>query len=63
VFRQLSVFRGGFQRAAAEQVADASLAILSALVNKSLLRWDPIGRYQIHEFTASIRGEPAGAIG
>jgi serine/threonine protein kinase/predicted ATPase/DNA-binding SARP family transcriptional activator/alpha-beta hydrolase superfamily lysophospholipase len=49
VFQQLSVFRGGFRRAAAEQVADASLAILSALVNKSLLRWDPIGRYQVHE--------------
>ncbi len=49
VFRQLAVFRGGFRRTAAEQVADASLAILSALVNKSLLRWDPIGRYQIHE--------------
>jgi predicted ATPase len=49
VFQQLSVFRGGFRRAAAEQVAEASLANLSALVNKSLLRWDPIGRYQIHE--------------
>jgi tetratricopeptide (TPR) repeat protein len=30
-------------------VADASLAILSALVNKSLLRWDQAGHYQVHE--------------
>lgn len=49
VFSQLSVFRGGFQRAAAQDVADASLVILSALVNKSLLRWDQAGHYQVHE--------------
>jgi len=35
VFSQLSVFRGGFRRAAAQDVAEASLAILAALVNKS----------------------------
>jgi predicted ATPase/DNA-binding NarL/FixJ family response regulator len=45
----LSVFRGGFQRDAAEQVAGATLATLTALVNHSLLRWDARGRYAIHE--------------
>ena len=49
VFKRLSIFRGGFRREAAEQVAGASLLNLSALVDKSLLRWDPDGRYHIHE--------------
>jgi hypothetical protein len=49
VFGPLAVFRGGFRRAAAQDVAEASLAILAALVNKSLLRWDQAGHYQIHE--------------
>ncbi|MDP9350014.1 MAG: tetratricopeptide repeat protein, partial [Chloroflexota bacterium] len=38
VLRQLSVFRGGIARGAAEEVAAASLPLLSALVDKSLLR-------------------------
>lgn len=49
VFKRLSVFRGSFDRDAAGQVASASLATLSALVDKSLLRADSDGRYQIHE--------------
>jgi predicted ATPase/DNA-binding NarL/FixJ family response regulator len=49
IFKRLSVFRGGFQRKAAEQVAGASLATLSTLVDKSLLHGDSSGRYQIHE--------------
>ncbi len=55
-FARLSVFRGGFDRAAAQAVAEAGLALLSTLVDKSLLRWLPSeaesvagGRYQIHE--------------
>lgn len=48
LFRHLSVFRGGFDRAAAEQVAGASVFALSSLVDKSLLR--PIDdRYEMHE--------------
>lgn len=49
VFKRLSVFRGGFQRDAVVDVTGASLPILSALVDKSLLRLDVNGRYQIHE--------------
>ncbi len=49
IFRQLSVFQGGFRREAAEQVTGASLPILAALVDKSLLRRQPIGRYDLHE--------------
>lgn len=48
VFQRLAVFRGTFTRAAAMQVAGASLPALSALVDKSLLRLTGTG-YQLHE--------------
>ena len=46
---RLSVFRGGFSRQAAEQVAGASLPLLSTLVNRTLLRRVTPGRYELHE--------------
>jgi predicted ATPase/tetratricopeptide (TPR) repeat protein/DNA-binding XRE family transcriptional regulator len=50
VFCQLSVFRGGFTQQAGQAIAKASLLILSRLVGKSLLSYDPgQDRYQIHE--------------
>jgi len=49
VLSHLSVFRGGFGRQAAEQVAGASLTILSTLVNRTLLRRTTAGRYELHE--------------
>jgi predicted ATPase/DNA-binding CsgD family transcriptional regulator len=49
VFARLSVFWGGFRREAAEQVAGASLPVLAALVDKSLLRRGRSGRYETHE--------------
>jgi predicted ATPase/DNA-binding SARP family transcriptional activator len=49
VFRQLTVFQGGFTAQAARQVAQASPKVLSALIDKSLLRQDISGRYEIHE--------------
>ena len=48
-FKRLSVFRGSFTRDAAASVAGASLAVLSALVDKSLIRRDAAGRYDLHE--------------
>ncbi len=45
----LSVFRGGFRREAAEQVAGASLQTLSTLVDKSILNISNDGRYGLHE--------------
>jgi predicted ATPase len=57
VFTRLSVFRGGFSRQAAEQVAGASLSILAALLDRSLLRREPTGRYQIHELLRQYAGE------
>ncbi|HET9587588.1 MAG TPA: tetratricopeptide repeat protein [Anaerolineales bacterium] len=51
ILRQLAVFSGGFTREAAEQVAGATISHLSALVDKSLLRYTgmPAGRYGFHE--------------
>ncbi len=57
VFKRLAVFRGAFRRQAAEQVAGASLASLTALVDKSLLRWTPEGRYQVHELLRQYAAE------
>lgn len=52
---RLSVFRGGFTRQAAEEVAGASLQVLSALMNKSLLR-RAAGRYELHELLRQYAG-------
>src|SRR5206468_1151551 len=49
VLQRLSVFRGGFTREAAEQVAGASLGVLSTLVAKSLVHRTADGRYDLHE--------------
>lgn len=47
--RRLAVFRGGFTREAAAQIAGAAIGLLSALVAKSLVRRAPDGRYDLHE--------------
>lgn len=49
VMGRLSVFRGEFTRQAAEQIAGASLLILSGLIAKSFLRRQATGRYDLHE--------------
>lgn len=49
VMRRLSVFRGGFDREAAERLAGASLALLASLVGKSLVRRTEDDRYDLHE--------------
>ena len=57
IFQQLSIFRGGFSREAAQTVAGASLRTLMALVNKSLLRPDLKGRYHLHELLRQFATE------
>ncbi len=47
-FKKLSVFQGGFRRDAADFVAGADLAVLQALLDKSLLS-AAAGRYAMHE--------------
>ncbi|MFC1961102.1 NB-ARC domain-containing protein, partial [Chloroflexota bacterium] len=63
VFQKLCVFRGGFEREAAEQVAGASLLILSSLVEKSMLRKLPSGRYDIHELLRQFAEEKLNDVG
>ena len=53
----LTAFRGSFTRDAAHTVADASLGVLSALVDKSLLRAYPSGRYDLHELVRQLAAE------
>ncbi len=48
VFRRLSVFQGTFRREAALQIAGASAAAITGLVDKSLLRPEPGGRFVMH---------------
>ena len=52
---QCAVFYGGFTREAAEQVAGASLALLSALVTKSLVRRISTGRYDLLAVPVAVK--------
>ena len=53
VLRQSAIFHGGFDYAAAQAVLGAMSAVLTALVDKSLLQWQAAatgeGRYAMHE--------------
>jgi predicted ATPase/DNA-binding CsgD family transcriptional regulator/Flp pilus assembly protein TadD len=57
VFARLSVFRGGFERQAAQTVAGASLRDLRSLLHKALLYRAPNGRYEIHELLRQFAAE------
>jgi tetratricopeptide (TPR) repeat protein len=57
ILLRLSVFQGGFQREAAEQVAEATLSTLSTLVTKSLIRRSGDGRYDLHELIRQFAAE------
>jgi DNA-binding SARP family transcriptional activator/predicted ATPase len=61
VFRRLSVFHGGFDLEAAEQVTGATLPVLAGLVDKSWLRQDESGRYRIHELVRQYAAEQLAA--
>ncbi len=49
VLMKLAIFQGGCRRDAAETVAGATLPILASLIDKSLVRRTPNGRYELHE--------------
>ncbi|HET7229604.1 MAG TPA: tetratricopeptide repeat protein [Longimicrobium sp.] len=62
---RLAVFRGGFDRAAASQVAGADLRMLGTLADKSLVRVAAPGRYEMLDLLrgyaeAELRRDPAG---
>ena len=54
---RLSVFRGDFERSAAEAVAKASVHVLAGLVDKSALRMSGSGRYRLHELIRQYAAE------
>jgi tetratricopeptide (TPR) repeat protein len=56
-FSKLSVFRGGFDRQAALQVAGADLPHLSALLGKSLLRRNQAGYFTMHGLLRQFAAE------
>ncbi|MBL8147654.1 MAG: AAA family ATPase [Anaerolineae bacterium] len=60
VFQKLSIFRGGFTREAAGAVAGATLPVLSALVDKSLIQVRPHGRMDLHELLRQYAEEKLG---
>jgi len=57
ILLRLSVFRGGFQREAAQQVAEATLNVLSTLVMKSLIRRTAGRHYDLHELIRKFAAE------
>lgn len=63
----LTLFQGGFSREAAQQVAGASLRVLMALVQKSLVARVENGRFTIHELlrqyaAESLQADPEGWV-
>ncbi len=61
-FRRLAVFRGRFSREAVLQVTEATPAVLSVLVRKSLLRHDPAGGFDLHVLLRQYAGERLAAL-
>jgi predicted ATPase/DNA-binding SARP family transcriptional activator len=52
-----SVFRGSFDRGAAQAVANVRATTLAALVDKSLLQQVAVGRYSLHELLRQFAAE------
>ncbi|CAN5857605.1 hypothetical protein BH10CHL1_BH10CHL1_31700 [soil metagenome] len=66
VLMRLSLFHGGFDGEAASAVAGATLSVLAGLVDKSMLRMTPSGRYDLHELVRQYAQDQltkAGEIG
>jgi predicted ATPase/class 3 adenylate cyclase/DNA-binding CsgD family transcriptional regulator len=61
VLGRLSVFRSGFHREAAAGVADASLSLLGALIDKSFLRRVSERRFELHPVLRQCAAEKLAA--
>lgn len=67
ILPRLSIFRGSFTRQAAEQVAGISLRALAGLVDQSLVRRTPQGRFDLHDLlrqycTEKLDQQPADCL-
>jgi tetratricopeptide (TPR) repeat protein len=60
VLAALSVLRAPFTRTAAKAIADATLAHLASLADKSLIRVDEAGRFSMHPLVSQFAGEKLG---
>ena len=63
LFCAISIFRGGFLAEAAQEVARATPLLLAALIDKSLLRRNEAGRYDMHELVRQFAHEQLVASG
>lgn len=52
---RLAVFRDGFQREVAREVAGIRLPVLASLADKALLQMQPDGRYRFHEHICQLK--------
>lgn len=57
ILAQLSVFRGGFTRQAAQEIVGAAPLLLTQLLHKSLLRHAGSGRFDMHELLRQFAAE------
>jgi predicted ATPase len=62
-FRRITIFRGGFDRDAADAIAGANLGVLASLVDKSFVRGSPEGRYDLHDLLLQFGSEKLAAAG
>jgi tetratricopeptide (TPR) repeat protein len=62
-FSRLAVFRGGFSRRAAQQVASAGLRTLRTLLEKSFIAAEGPDRYAVHELLRQFAEEKLEAAG
>ncbi len=53
----LSIFQGGFERSAARELLGAEINQLAALMDKSLLRRNPLGRFSMHPLVQHFASE------
>jgi DNA-binding SARP family transcriptional activator/predicted ATPase/Tfp pilus assembly protein PilF len=63
VLARVAIFVGGFTAEAAKVVVDATTAQLDALVEKSLLRQLPSGRFEMHEMWRQLAADKLTAQG
>jgi predicted ATPase/DNA-binding CsgD family transcriptional regulator len=63
IFARLSIFLGGFDADAADQVAGASFSVLAGLVEKSLVQMASSDRFTIHEILRQYGLEKLEAFG
>lgn len=57
ILQKLTIFRGGFEARAAQDIARVSSRNLTSLVSKSLLWKNSAGRYEIHELIRHFAAE------